>query len=273
MSNHFNTQIGFGTSGLGDSNDTDKWNKDLSAIRHAIDVGYQVIDTAEMYGAGKTETLIGQALDASGKRDNLHIVSKVLPKNALTVQDIISACERSIKRMNCGYIDTYLLHWREGPMPLEQVVDGMLELKSRGLIKNYGISNFNKNGLETWTRIEKSLGVEPGIATHQIRYALTFRGPEKEIIPLNESQGVTTMAWGPLGKGLIFGNHTFVDIAQRYGYVPSQLALAWVMRNPTIIAIPKSVDPLRIEKNFTAQYTKLHDEIVGELNRKFPIPL
>ncbi len=271
MSNHFNTQIGFGTSNIGNSLEPEQWNRDMKAVRHAIEVGYKVIDTAEMYGDGKTEILIGKVLEETRNRDQLHIVSKVLPKNALTVQGVIDACHRSIRRMNCDYINTYLLHWREGPMPLEQVVDAMLELKSKGLIKHYGVSNFKTNGLNTWSAIEKSRGVEPGIATHQIRYALTFREPEKEVLPWNNQHNITTMAWGPLGKGSIFKEHAFTDIAQRYGYIPSQLALAWTMLNPMVIAIPKSSDPLRIERNFKSQFTRLHDEIVGELNRKFPL--
>lgn len=271
MSNHFNTQIGFGTSGLGDSLEPEKWNRHLAAIRHAIDVGYKVIDTAEMYGDCKTEILIGQALQASGKRDSLHIVSKVLPKNATTVEDVISACQGSIRRMGCDYIDTYLLHWREGPMPIKPAIEAMLELKQRGLIKSYGVSNFSKFSLNEWQAIEKELGAESTIATHQLRYSIARREHEKEAIPWNDNHNVTTMAWGPLGNGSMFKEKLFIDIAQRYGYLPAQLAIAWTIRNPNFISIPKSADPDRIKKNFDSQKLTLNDEIISELDKKFPI--
>jgi len=271
MSNHFNTQIGFGTSCIGESIEPEKWNRHLAAVRHAIDVGYRVIDTAERYGDGKTETLIGQALVDSGKRDQLHLVSKVLPKNALTVNDVVASCERSIAKMKCGYIDTYLLHWREGAMPITPAIEAMLELKQRGLIKNYGVSNFRKFSLEEWQMIEKQLGAESTISTHQLRYAVSYREHEKESIPWNNNHNITTMAWGPLDNSAIFKDQMFVDIAQRYGYLPGQLAIAWTIRNPNFISIPKSVDPDRIKKNFDSQKLTLNDEILSELDKKFPI--
>lgn len=271
MSNHFNTQIGFGTSGLGDSLEPEKWKRHLTAMQHAIEVGYKVFDTAEMYGDGKTELMLGQALKATGKRDSVHIVSKVLPKNATTVDDVIKACQSSITRMRCEYIDTYLLHWREGPMPIEPAIEAMLELKSRGLIKSYGVSNFSKFSLEEWQKIERQLGAESTIATHQIRYAVTFRNHEKETISWNNNHNITTMAWGPLGNSSIFKDRLFVDIAQRYGYLPAQLAIAWTIRNPNFISIPRSADPSRIEKNFASQKLTLNEEIVSELEKKFPI--
>jgi diketogulonate reductase-like aldo/keto reductase len=224
-----------------------------------------------MYGEGKTETLIGQALVDSGKRDQLHLVSKVLPENALTVNDVIASCERSIAKMKCGYIDTYLLHWREGAMPIKPAIEAMLELKQRGLIKNYGVSNFRKFSLEEWQMIEKQLGVESTISTHQLRYAVSYREHEKEIIPWTNNHNITTMAWGPLGNSAIFKDRLFVDIAQRYGYLPGQLAIAWTIRNPNFISIPRSVDPDRIKKNFDSQKLTLNDEILSELDKKFPI--
>jgi diketogulonate reductase-like aldo/keto reductase len=271
MSNHFNTQIGFGTSGLGDSLEPEKWKRHLAAMQHAIEVGYKVFDTAEMYGDGKTELLLGQALKATGKRDSLHIVSKVLPKNATTVDDVIKACQASIRRMGCDYIDTYLLHWREGPMSINPAIEAMLELKQKGLIKSYGVSNFRKFSLEEWQMIERQLGVDSTISTHQLRYAVTYREHEKEVVPWNNNHNITTMAWGPLGKGAIFKDRLFVDIAQRYGYLPAQLAIAWTIKNPNFISIPKATDLNRIEKNLASQKLTLNDEILSELEKKFPI--
>lgn len=282
MSNHFQTQIGFGTSNLGCILEPEQWNKDLNAVRYAIDIGYKVIDTAEMYGDGKTETLVGQAIQESGKRDSLHLVSKVLPKNALTVQDVITACERSIKKMKCDYIDTYLLHWRDGhfvkrslgskgPMPLEPVVEAMLTLKDKGLIKDYGVSNFKKDSLAEWKMIENKMGAKSSYVTDQIRYSIIFRDAETELIPWLNENNVTIMAHSPLVNGYIFKNKLFIDIAQRYGYLPAQLAIAWTIRKPGIISIPKSSDPTRIKQNLDSQKITLNDEILSELDKKFPI--
>ena len=271
MSNHFNTQIGFGTAGLGDALEPARWNRHLAAIRHAIDIGYKVIDTAEMYGDGKTETMIGQAIRDSGKRDQLHLVSKVLPKNALTVKDVIASCERSIAKMKCDYIDTYLLHWREGNMPLEPAIEAMLELKGRGLIKSYGVSNFKNYSLNEWKMIEKKMGANSSIATNQIRYSILERELEKDVIPWLKENNVTIMAHSPLKNGHIFKDKLFIDIAQRYGYLPAQLAIAWTMLNPLAISIPRSADPDRIKKNFDAHKLTLNEEIVSELDKKFPL--
>jgi diketogulonate reductase-like aldo/keto reductase len=271
MSNHFNTQIGFGTSNLGNSLEPAQWNKDLAAMRYAIDVGYTVFDTAEMYGDGKTETMLGQALVDSGKRDSLHIVSKVLPKNALTKEDVLAACERSIKKMKCDYIDTYLLHWREGPMPLEPVVEAMLTLKDKGLIKDYGVSNFKKYSLAEWKMIENKMGAKSSYVTDQIRYSISVRDAETELIPWLNENNVTIMAHSPLVNGHIFKNKLFIDIAQRYGYLPAQLAIAWTIRKPGIISIPRSSDPTRIKRNLDSQKLTLNNEILSELDKKFPI--
>ncbi len=271
MSNHFNTQIGFGTSNLGNSLEPAQWNKDLAAMRYAIDVGYTVFDTAEMYGDGKTETMLGQALVDSGKRDSLHIVSKVLPKNALTKEDVFAACERSIKKLKCGYIDTYLLHWREGTMPLEPAIEAMLELQSKGFIKSYGVSNFKKYSLNEWKMIEKKLGASSSYATNQIRYSVLEREVETDVIPWLKENNVTIMAHSPLKNGYIFKDKLFIDIAQRYGYLPAQLAIAWTMRDPSVISIPRSSDPVRIKRNFDSQKLTLNNEILSELDKKFPI--
>jgi len=271
MSNYFNTQIGFGTANLGNTLEPTTWNNDLDAILCAIDTGYKVIDTAEMYGDGKTEILIGKAFEKVS-RDGLHIVSKVLPSNARTKEDVVAACERSIRRMGCDYIDTYLLHWRDSEtMPLQPVVEGFAELKQRGLIKNYGVSNFPKRWMVEWKEIEKQLEVESTIVTNQVRYHLENRDAEKYYMDWQHEQNITTMAFSPLGNGSIFKNMSFVDVAQRYGYLPAQLAIAWTIRNPMVMAIPKSSKKDRIKRNFDAQKIELSPEILAELEKKFPL--
>lgn len=271
MTNHFNTQIGFGTSGLGNLTYPAKWESDLKAVCHAIDVGYKVIDTAEQYGLGKTETLVGQALKITGKRDSLHVVSKVLPANATSVDNIIKACESSISRMGCGYIDTYLLHWRDGLQSLEHVVEAMLELQARKLIKNYGVSNFDQMSLIEWKDVETQMGTASSFVTNQIYYSMTKRTNENSTMPWQQDNNISTMAFSPLDKGAIFKNNVVVEIAQRYGYRPEQLAIAWTIRRPNVISIPMSSKIDRITSNYESQHLRLGAELLSELDKKFPI--
>jgi diketogulonate reductase-like aldo/keto reductase len=278
MSNYFNTQIGLGTSGFADSLDVTTWQEQKKAMHYAFDIGYKVVDTAEMYGGGgkttaggRAERMIGEVITERKNRDSLHIVSKVLPVNA-TKEGTVASCISSIIRLKCDYIDTYLLHWREGEtMPLQPVVEAFADLKQRGLIKNYGVSNFPKRWIVEWKEIEKQLGIESSIVTNQVRYHLEHRDPEKYYMDWQHQEGITTMAFSPLGNGSILKNKGFIDVAQRYGYLPAQLAIAWSIRNPMVLAIPKSANADRLKRNFEAQKIELSPEILLELEKKFPL--
>jgi diketogulonate reductase-like aldo/keto reductase len=275
MSNHFNTQIGFGTSWLADSDEPLRWSVGKSAMHHALAVGYKVFDTAEMYGGGNAETMIGQVLAESGKRDQLHIVSKVLPKNATTKDSVIASCKASIQRMNCGHIDTYLLHWREPDnLPLQPVIEAFLELQSQGLIKKYGVSNFNsQRSLKEWTECESEFGTTQHIIANQVHYSLSKRAPETDLAEIHNKLNITMMAYSPLSNGRndILKNNAFLLLAEKYNYSPTQLALAWTIRNPGVITIPRSSRHKHIEDNLMSMSLQLNKEILNELDQLFPL--
>jgi len=265
----FKTQLGLGTSDLGCN--ISNAAKDKTAIHYALDIGYTLIDTAEKYGNGKTEIVIGAALKDYGlsKRNSYQIVSKVLPLNA-SKQGTIGACKSSISRLQCEYIDTYLLHWR-GPNPLEQTLEGFLELQQQGLIKNYGVSSFDIIDLIEWRKAEEKLGVPAGIVTNQVYYSLSHRRIEKTLMKYQAEYNISTMAYSPLDQGKLLSNQLLIDIANEYGINPAQLALAWTIRKPDVITIPKSSQLFRILSNFNASKLKLSDELVEKMNTLFPI--
>ena len=275
MSNHFNTQIGFGTSDLSESKLPAQWAVGKSAMHHALAVGYKVFDTAEMYGAGQAETMIGEVLVESKKRDQLHIVSKVLPKNATTKERIIASCKASIQRMNCDYIDTYLLHWREpDSLPLQPIIEAFLELQHLGLIKKYGVSNFNsQRSLQEWIQYETQLGTTEHIVANQVHYSLSKRAPENHLEELHKTLNITMMAYSPLsnGRNNILKNTNFFNLAERYNYNPTQLAVAWTIRTPGIISIPRSKQHRHIEDNLASIKLQLNKEILDELDQLFPL--
>ena len=275
MSNHFNTQIGFGTSGLLGIDNPDQWGIGKSAMHHALAVGYKVFDTAEMYGNGNAETMIGEVLTETGKRDQLHIVSKVLPKNATTKESIIASCKASIQRMDCEYIDTYLLHWRAPDnLPLQPVIESFLELQQLGLIKKYGVSNFNSlRSLKEWAHNESQLGTTEHVVANQVHYSLSKRAPETHLVELHKELNITMMAYSPLtnGRNNILTNGDFIGLAEKHSYNPAQLALAWTTRNPGIIAIPRSNKHKHIEDNLSSAKLQLNSEILNELDRLFPL--
>ncbi len=247
-------------------------SQEIIAIEAAIGMGYRLIDTAEMYASGHVETLIGQALKQVGAsaREKLQIVSKVLPSNAST-KGTIQACERSITRMGCEYIDCYLLHW-QGSYPYEATLEGLITLQERGLIRSYGISNFDAPDVLDWLAAEERVGSPYRTVCNQVYYALNERGIEFDLIPLLQEKGMALMAYSPLGAGELMRNPQLIAIANETKLTPAQLALAWILRIPNAVAIPKTVHPERLEENFTAQDLVLDAQILAKLDRAFPPP-
>lgn len=266
----FDASIGLGTWQMGENPSSER--DEIAAIEAAIQMGYRLIDTAEMYGSGQAETLIGQALKQVGrsKRDHLQIVSKVLPSNAST-KGTISACERSIKRMGCEYIDCYLLHW-QGSYSYESTLEGMIQLQERGLIRSYGISNFDAPDVLDWLAAEQNVGSPYQTVCNQVYYALCARGIEYDLIPLLQEKGIALMAYSPLGAGALMRNAKLAAIAQSVGITPAQLALAWVLRQPNTNAIPKTVNSARLEENLLASEIVLDTPLLQELDQAFPPP-
>jgi diketogulonate reductase-like aldo/keto reductase len=270
MSFQFQSRLGLGTWLMGESARTEE--AEIQAIQTAIELGYTLIDTAEMYASGHVETLIGQALKRVGasKREKLQIVSKVLPSNAST-KGTIQACERSIARMGCDYLDCYLLHW-QGSYAYEETLEGFIKLQERGLIRSYGISNFDAADVHDWLEAEQDVGSPYATACNQVYYALNARGIEYDLIPLLKEKNITLMAYSPLGAGELMRNSKLIALAKQFELSSAQLALAWVLRQPNAVAIPKTVNPTRLQENLSAATIKLTPEMLQALDQIFPPP-
>lgn len=254
--------FGLGTWRMG--NERGRRKQETDAIAHAIDIGYPMIDTAEMYGEGAAEEAIADAL-VGRRRDAVYLVSKVYPHNA-SRPGTIAACERSLKRLKTERIDLYLLHWR-GQHSLSETLEGFERLREDGKIAEYGVSNFDRDDMEEWTALD---GGRCG--TNQVMYNLARRGIEFDLIPWQRQNGIPVMAYSPLDQGPLLRHPTLKAIAGRHGATPAQIALAWLLGQEGMVAIPKSADRSRVSENFGALKVKLTDADVAELDRAFPPP-
>jgi len=245
---------------------------EVAALSHALALGYRLLDTAEMYADGGAERVIGGALQEFGaaRRPELFIVSKVLPQHASRA-GTIRACEASIERMGCDYLDLYLLHWR-GSYPFSETVRGFTALRERGLIRHFGVSNLDLDALTDWLEAERSLGVAPGARCNQLYYCLEARTIEFEQLPWQRRHGIATMAYSPLGQGALANHPLLQQMARKRGLSAAQMALAWSIREPDVIAIPKSVNPQRLDENFAAAQVQLDAAELALLDRSFPPP-
>ena len=267
---HFPARIGLGTWEMG--NGATQRGRDIAAVSHALEVGYRVFDTAEMYADGGAERIIGSALKTFGaaRRSELYIVSKVLPGNA-SRSGTVRACEASIARMGCDYLDLYLLHW-PGRHPFAETLHGFDELKRRGLIRAFGVSNLDTDDLQRWLRTQESLDL--GAATHsnQLYYCAEARGIEFDLLPYQRARDIATMAYCPLGRGSLARHPLLATLGRERGLTAAQIALAWCLREPDVMAIPKSVDPKRIEENLAAAQLRLTAHELSRIDRAFPPP-
>lgn len=237
---------------------------EAAALKLAIDLGVTLIDTAEMYGNGVAEEIVAEA--AKGRRDKLFIVSKVLPYNG-SQRGTIDACERSLRRLKSDHIDLYLLHWR-GSHPFAETLGAFDKLKQQGKIRYHGVSNFDRRDMEEWV---KSGG--EAVASNQILYNLTRRGPEWEVIPWCRQRNISIMAYSPIEQGRMLGEKVLGQVAARHtGATPAQVALAWLLRRDGMIVIPKSSKKEHVRENFGALDLKLGDQDVADLDSAFPPP-
>ncbi len=266
------TKIGLGTWRMGESAITQ--SSEIQAIEHAVSIGYRLIDTAEMYANGQAESLIGKALKNLGPsiRPSLTLVSKVLPTNASS-QGMIKACEASLRRLGCEYLDLYLLHWKSS-YTFEQTIEGFLKLKDKGLIKHHGVSNFDVSDLKKWSDTEKSMGLSPSesLATNQVYYSLGARGIEFDLAPHLAREKISLMAYSPIDGGELMRHKELAVLASSLNITPAQLALAWTVRHPNTVAIPKSVSKFRIEENWASKDLSLSPQTLATLDRLFPPP-
>lgn len=237
---------------------------EIAALRLGLDLGMTLIDTAEMYGEGGAEEVIGEAI--SGRREQVFLVSKVYPHNA-SRRGAVAACERSLKRLKTDYLDLYLLHWR-GSVSLRETLEAFQSLKRTGKIIDYGVSNFDKEDME------QALDLPGGneIVTDQVLYNLKHRGIEWDLVPWCRERDIPIMAYSPIQQGKLLNNPRLRQIASRHGATPAQLALAWVLGQDGVVAIPKSSNEAHVRENRSALDLRLTDEDLAELDRFFPPP-
>jgi diketogulonate reductase-like aldo/keto reductase len=266
----FQSRIGLGTWQMGE--DPSQAKAECVAIRHALEVGYRLIDTAEMYADGVAESLVGTALGsfASNRRTEVTLVSKVLPHNA-NKNGTIKACEASLRRMQCDYLDHYLLHW-QGSHSYESTIEGFLTLQERGLIRHFGVSNFDREALQSWRVAEKNVGSPSHCQSNQVYYALNQRGIEFDLLPAMNKLNIALMAYSPLGTGNLAQHAGLSLLAAEHDLSATQLALAWILRHPYAVAIPKSTQLARIEENWQANQIQLSDTALTQLDALFKSP-
>lgn len=237
---------------------------EVAALRLGLDLGMTLIDTAEMYGSGGAEEVVGEAI--AGRRDAVFLVSKVLPENA-TRRGTVAACERSLRRLETGCIDLYLLHWR-GSVPLRDTVEGFTELTRAGKIRHWGVSNFDVDDME------ELVGLPGGnaVATNQVLFNLTRRGVERDLLPWCRTRGIPIMAYSPIEQGRMLKRRELAAVAARQSATPAQVALAWLVQKNGVMAIPKAGIAAHVRENRGALDLRLSPDDLAELDRAFPAP-
>lgn len=253
--------LGQGTWMMGE--DRSKRSAEIDALREGIALGMTLIDTAEMYGEGEAETLVGEAI--AGLRERVFLVSKVYPKNAGRGR-LRASCEVSLKRLGTDRLDLYLLHWR-GSVPLAETVEEMEALRDAGLIARWGVSNLDTDDME-----ELIAASGEGCATDQILYNLTRRGSEYDLLPWLAARRIPIMAYSPVEQGRLLGSGALGAIAAGHGVTAAQLALAWTMRRDDVIAIPKTGSVAHVRENRAAADLELDANTLSALDAAFPPP-
>ncbi|WP_405674356.1 aldo/keto reductase [Streptomyces sp. NBC_01511] len=235
---------------------------EMQSLLLGLDLGLTLVDTAEMYGQGAAEELVGEAL--ATRRDEAFLVTKVLPYNAGHM-DTVNACERSLKRLRTDRVDLYLLHWR-GSVPLEETVTAFEDLVRAGKIRHWGVSNFDPADL-------RDLAEVPGgdaMATDQVLYNPARRGIEYDLLPLCRERGVPVMAYSPVEQGRLLTAPVLEAVARRHRVTAAQVALAWVLRHSGVIAIPRAGRPEHVRDNHAALALTLTDDDLAALDAAFP---
>jgi len=254
--------LGLGTWRMGE--DGSRFSDEVAALRLGLDLGVTLIDTAEMYGDGGSERVVAE--DVEGRRDEVFIVSKVLPSNA-SRRGTVAACERSLKNLSTDRIDLYPLHWM-GSVPLSETVEAFEQLKYDGKIRHWGVSNLDTDDMEDLAALPSGQNCQ----TDQVLYNLGARGPEFDLLPWCRRRSMPVMAYAPVGHGRLARNGGLDAVAARHGATPAQIALAWVLAQPGIIAIPKAVQPEHVRQNLAALEIALSADDLAELDRAFPPP-
>ena len=237
---------------------------EVAALRLGLDLGMTLVDTAELYGDGATEELVGEAIE--GRRDGVFVVSKVHPRNAGR-SATVRACEASLRRLRIDHLDLYLLHWR-GRTPLEETVDAFTGLVDDGKIRHWGVSNFDVSDMEEVV----DLPAGGAVATDQVVYSLARRGIEADLLPWCRDRGIPVMAYSPVDQGRLLRHRTLRAVADRHDATPAQVAIAWVLRHDGVFTIPKAGTPEHVRENRAALDLQLTDDDLAALDEAFPPP-
>ena len=254
--------LGLGTWMIGA--DSSRRADEIAALRRGLDLGMTLIDTAEMYGEGASERLVGEAI--AGRREEVFLVSKVYPHNA-SKEGTVAACERSLKRLGTDRLDLYLLHWR-GKYPLAETVAAFEGLKAAGKIRHWGVSNFDSDDMDDLLAV-------PGgeaVAANQVLYNLSRRGIEWGLLPSLQRRGVPVMAYSPVEQAKLLRERRLAALAAEHGSSVAQLALAFVLDRDGVVAIPKAGRVAHVEDNAGALDVMVTDELRASLDALFPPP-
>jgi len=255
--------LGQGTWRMGENKNAHA--DEVAALRLGIDLGMTLIDTAEMYGEGGSEKVVADAI--AGQRERVFVVTKVYPQNASRTE-LPKACERSLKRLRIDAIDLYLLHWR-GDVSLAEKVEAFEQLRSVGKIRRWGVSNFDVEDMKELLATENV----SACAANQVLYNLENREIESGLLPWSQRNKIPIMAYSPVGHGRgLLNNSTLNEIAKRKDATAAQVALAWVLRQPDVIAIPKASDQRHVRQNAQSLEIELTKEDLAEIDRAFPPP-
>ena len=261
--------LGVGTWNMGDS--IARREEEIASLRFAVEHGAQVVDTAEMYGNGRSEKLVGEAI--APMRERVFLVSKVLPTNA-SAKGVAQSCRQSLRHLGTDRLDLYLLHWRGG-VPLTETVEAFRTLQREGLIRYWGVSNFDTDDMRDLEQC-----IHPGeCAANQILYSLEHRGVEYDLLGADRQRRVVSMAYSPIGQGgALLQNPVLGRVAARHatslgGATPAQVALAWVLRQPNMLAIPKAGTVAHMRLNLASQELALNAQDLAELDAAFAPPV
>jgi diketogulonate reductase-like aldo/keto reductase len=255
--------FGLGTWRMGE--DDSVRDAEVAALRHGLSRGVTLIDTAEMYGDGEAESITADAIGP--RRDDVYIVSKVLPHNS-SKRGTIAACEASLKRLKTDRIDLYLLHWRGSP-PLSETVAAFEELKAAGKILDWGVSNFDIGDMRDLSKVTGA----KNCATNQVLYNLSRRGIEFDLMPFCRERKMPVMAYSPIEQGRILTHAGLREVAKRHGVSTAQVALAWLIRQDGVITIPKATTIKHVDDNLGALDLRLNADDLATLDRHFPPPI
>lgn len=255
-------RLGQGTWNMGDR--PARRAEEIAALREGIDLGMTMIDTAEMYGDGRSESLVAEAI--AGQRDKVFLVTKVLPSNA-SRKGVARSCEASLKRLKTDRVELYLLHW-SGSHPLEETVRGFEDLVQAGKIRAWGVSNLDLSEMKQLTGIRGATAC----AANQVLYNLGRRGIEFDLLPWSRERGIPIMAYTPIEQGKLLGHKALRALAERMGATPAQVALAWILRQDGVVTIPKAGTVAHVRENRGALDVKLDEAALNALDTAFSPP-